>query len=136
VMTHFIRWAIQFRVLWPNTSYSTNRLRSRTAWYALVEKGQLKTGQTVLIQETGGVSVFGLQLASALGARVIVTSSSEDKLARAKSLGTIHGINYVRLPHWEKPVLDLTAHEGVDHVLEVVGGDNLGRSLAAVKVGG
>jgi NADPH:quinone reductase-like Zn-dependent oxidoreductase len=115
---------------------STLPVAALTAWYALVEKGQLKTGQTVLIQGTGGVSVFGLQLASALGAKAIVTSSSEEKLARAKSLGAIHGINYVRVPHWEKAVLDFTAQEGVDHVLEVVGGDNLGRSLAAVKVGG
>jgi NADPH:quinone reductase-like Zn-dependent oxidoreductase len=115
---------------------STLPVAALTAWYALVEKGQLKTGQTVLIQGTGGVSVFGLQLASALGAKAIVTSSSEEKLARAKSLGAIHGINYVRVPNWEKAVLDLTAQEGVDHVLEVVGGDNLGRSLAAVKVGG
>src|SRR5216683_514936 len=94
---------------------STLPVAALTAWYALVEKGQLKAGQTVLIQGTGGVSIFGLQLASALGAKPIVTSSSDEKLARAKSLGALHGINYV---------------------LEVVGGDNLARSLAAAKVGG
>jgi NADPH:quinone reductase-like Zn-dependent oxidoreductase len=115
---------------------STLPVAALTAWYALVEKGQLKAGQTVLIQGTGGVSIFGLQLASALGAKPIVTSSSDEKLARAKSLGAVHGINYVRLPDWEKAVLDFTAQEGVDHVLEVVGGDNLARSLAAAKVGG
>ncbi len=115
---------------------STLPVAALTAWYALVEKGQLKAGQTVLIQGTGGVSIFGLQLASALGAKPIVTSGSDEKLARAKSLGAVHGINYVRLPDWEKAVLDFTAQEGVDHVLEVVGGDNLARSLAAAKVGG
>jgi len=112
---------------------STLPVAALTAWYALVEKGQLKAGQTVLIEGTGGVSIFGLQLASALGAKPIVTSSSDEKLARAKSLGAVHGINYVRLPDWEKAVLDFTAQEGVDHVLEVVGGDNLARSLAACE---
>jgi NADPH:quinone reductase-like Zn-dependent oxidoreductase len=114
---------------------STLPVAGLTAWYALVEKGQLKAGQTVLIEGTGGVSIFGLQLASALDAKAIVTSSSDEKLARAKSLGAVHGINYVRVPDWEKAVLDFTAQEGVDYVLEVVGGDNLARSLAAVKVG-
>jgi NADPH:quinone reductase-like Zn-dependent oxidoreductase len=104
--------------------------------YALVEKGQLKAGQTVLIEGTGGVSIFGLQLAPALGAKAIVTSSSDEKLARAKSLSAVHGIHYVRVPDWEKAVLDFTAQEGVDHVLEVVGEDNLARPLAAAKVGG
>jgi len=107
-----------------------------TAWYALVEKAQLKEGQTVLIQGTGGVSIFGLQLATALGAKVIVTSSSEEKLARAKALGAVHGINYARVPNWEEAVLDLTSQKGVDHVLEVVGGDSLARSIKAVKVTG
>jgi NADPH:quinone reductase-like Zn-dependent oxidoreductase len=107
---------------------STLPIAALTAWYALVEKGQLKAGQTVLIQGTGGVSIFGLQLASALGAKVIVTSSSDEKLARAKSLGAIHGINYFRVRDWDKAV-DFTAQEGVHHVLEVVGGDNLARSF-------
>jgi len=102
----------------------------------LAEKGHLKEGQTVLIQGTGGVSIFGLQLATALGAKTIVTSSSDEKLVRAKSLGAAQGINYSRVPDWEKAVLDLTSQQGVDHVLEVVGGDNLARSLAAVRVGG
>jgi NADPH:quinone reductase-like Zn-dependent oxidoreductase len=115
---------------------STLPVAAVTAWYALVEKGQLKAGQTVLIQGTGGVSVFGLQLATALGAKVIVTSSSEEKLARAKALGAMHGINYSRVPNWEEAVLDLTSQQGVDHVLEVVGGGSLARSIKAVKVTG
>ncbi len=107
-----------------------------TAWYSLVEKGQLKADQTVLIQGTGGVSIFGLQIASALGARVIVTSSSDAKLERAKALGVSDGINYTHTPEWEKEVLKLTAQEGVDHILEVAGGKSLPQSVAAVKAGG
>lgn len=107
-----------------------------TAWYALVEKGQLQANQTVLIQGTGGVSIFGLQIASALGARVLVTSSSEAKLERAKALGASEGINYARTPQWGKEVLELTAQEGVDHILEVAGGQSLSQSIAAIKPGG
>jgi NADPH:quinone reductase-like Zn-dependent oxidoreductase len=115
---------------------STLPVAALTAWMALVEKGQLKAGQTVLIQGTGGVSIFGLQLATALGAKAIVTSSSDEKLARAKALGAVHGINYSRRPDWEEAVLELTGQKGVDHVLEVVGGDNLSRSITATKTGG
>jgi NADPH:quinone reductase-like Zn-dependent oxidoreductase len=115
---------------------ATLPIAALTAWYALVEKAELKEGQTVLIQGTGGVSIFGLQLATALGAKAIVTSSSEEKLARAKALGAVHGINYARVPNWEEAVLDLTSQKGVDHVLEVVGGDSLARSIKAVKVTG
>ena len=107
-----------------------------TAWYALVDKGELHAGETVLIQGTGGVSLFGLQIASALGARVIVTSSSDEKLGRVKSLGASDVINYVRTPEWEKVALELTAGKGVDHILEVVGGKSLVRSLGAIRAGG
>lgn len=115
---------------------STLPVAALTAWMALVEKGQLKPGQTVLIQGTGGVSIFGLQLATALGAKAIVTSSSDEKLARAKALGAVHGINYSQRPDWEEAVLKLTDQKGVDQVLEVVGGDNLSRSVTATKPGG
>jgi NADPH:quinone reductase-like Zn-dependent oxidoreductase len=107
-----------------------------TAWYALVEKGQLLPDQTVLIQGTGGVSIFGLQIASAIGAQTIVTSSSDEKLERVRSLGASHGINYARTPQWENVALDLTAKKGVDHVLEVVGGKSLVQSVSAIKAGG
>lgn len=107
-----------------------------TAWYSLVEKGQLKADQTVLVQGTGGVSIFGLQIACALGARVLVTSSSDGKLERAKALGASEGINYSRTPAWEEEVLKLTAQEGVDHILEVAGGKSLPQSIAAAKPGG
>jgi NADPH:quinone reductase-like Zn-dependent oxidoreductase len=115
---------------------STLPCAALTAWYALVEKGQLLADQTVLIQGTGGVSLFGLQIASAVGARTIVTSSSDDKLERAKLLGAEYGINYVRTPDWDKAVLDLTEQKGADHILEVVGGKSLIQSITALKPGG
>lgn len=107
-----------------------------TAWYALVEKGGLAPGDTVLVQGTGGVSLFGLQIAAALGATVIVTSSSDEKLERAKALGAHRTINYVRTPEWDQQALALTDNLGVDHILEVVGGPSLARSLNALKTGG
>jgi NADPH:quinone reductase-like Zn-dependent oxidoreductase len=107
-----------------------------TAWYSLVEKGQLKANETVLVQGTGGVSLFGLQIAKTLGAQVIVTSSSDEKLARAKNLGADYGINYLRTPEWEKEALRLTSQKGVDHILEVAGGKSLAQSMSAIKPGG
>src|SRR5580765_822049 len=104
-----------------------------TAWYALVEKGGLTAGQTVLVQGTGGVSLYGLQIAAALGATVIVTSSSDEKLARAKALGATHTINYKNNPDWQDEALALTNKQGVDHILEVVGGPNLARSIKAIR---
>lgn len=104
-----------------------------TAWYSLIEKGNVKAGDTVLVQGTGGVSVFGLQIAAASGATVIATSSSDDKLARAKSLGATHGINYKTTPAWEEEALALTNKAGVDHILDVVGGANLTRSIKAIR---
>ena len=93
-------------------------------------------GETILIQGTGGVSLFALQFAAAFGMRPIVTSSSDDKLARAAKLGAWCGINYAKTPRWEAAVLDATEGRGVDHVLEVVGGDNLGRAVAALAADG
>jgi NADPH:quinone reductase-like Zn-dependent oxidoreductase len=104
-----------------------------TAWYSLVEQGHLTSGQTVLVQGTGGVSLFGLQIASALGATVIVTSSSDEKLVRAKSLGATHTINYKTNPDWQDEALAITNRQGVDHILEVVGGPNLARSIKAIR---
>ncbi len=104
-----------------------------TAWYALVDKGHLQPGQTVLVQGTGGVSLYGLQIARALGATVIATSSSEEKLTRAKALGATHTINYARTPDWQKEALTLTSKQGVDHILEVVGGKALNQSIEALK---
>ena len=107
-----------------------------TAWNALVEKGKLCAGQTVLVLGTGGVSIFALQIAKAHGARVILTSSSDEKLARVKALGADMTINYKTKPEWDKEVSALTAKEGVDHIVEVGGAGTLPLSLRAVKTGG
>ncbi|HJQ27165.1 MAG TPA: NAD(P)-dependent alcohol dehydrogenase [Blastocatellia bacterium] len=107
-----------------------------TAWHALVNSGHLQAGETVLALGTGGVSVFGLQLAKLHGARVIITSSSDDKLARARALGADETINYRTTPEWDKEVARLTGKLGVDHVIEVGGQGTLARSVNAARVGG
>jgi NADPH:quinone reductase-like Zn-dependent oxidoreductase len=107
-----------------------------TAWNALVEVGDVKAGDTVLTLGTGGVSIFALQFAKLLGARVIATSSSDEKLARVKGMGADETVNYKTHPNWEKEVLRLTAGVGVDHVVEVGGAGTLPRSIAATRIGG
>jgi NADPH:quinone reductase-like Zn-dependent oxidoreductase len=107
-----------------------------TAWNALVEKGRLAAGETVLIQGTGGVSLFALQIAKLHGARVIVTSSSDAKLTRARALGADETINYRTSSDWDAEVFKLTGKRGVDHVVEVGGAGTLPRSLKAVRVAG
>lgn len=115
---------------------STLPIAAVTAWVALFDHGRLRPGDTVLVEGTGGVSIFALQLAVAAGARVIVTSSSDEKLARAKALGAAEGINYARHPEWHERVLELTAGLGVDYILEVVGGDNVRRAAQALARNG
>jgi NADPH:quinone reductase-like Zn-dependent oxidoreductase len=107
-----------------------------TAWNALVEQGAVKAGDSILLQGTGGVSIFALQFAKLAGARAIITSSSDDKLARAKSLGADDLINYKTTPDWDKRVRELTGGNGVDHVVEVGGAGTLNKSLRAARVGG
>lgn len=107
-----------------------------TAWHALVTEGALKAGESVLVLGTGGVSLFALQFAAAAGARVIVTSSSDEKIERAKALGAFAGVNYRRQLDWAEAVLDLTGGRGVDHVIEVGGPESFAQSLRAVRVGG
>jgi NADPH:quinone reductase-like Zn-dependent oxidoreductase len=107
-----------------------------TAWNALVEKGHVCAGQTVLILGTGGVSLFALQIAKAHGARVILTSSSDEKLARGRKLGADETINYRTTPDWDREVFKLTNNRGVDHIVEVGGAGTLPRSLKAVTPGG
>jgi NADPH:quinone reductase-like Zn-dependent oxidoreductase len=101
-----------------------------------VTQGGLKAGDTLLVLGPGGVSLFALQFARLFGARVIVTSSSDEKLARARELGASDLINYKATPDWEKKVKELTGGVGADHVLEVGGSGTLPRSLRAVRVGG
>ncbi len=107
-----------------------------TAWNSLVEQGNVRAGNTVLLLGTGGVSIFALQFALLLGARAIVTSSSEDKLERARALGAWQTINYRDNPDWEQQVLELTAGRGVDHTVEVGGPGTLQKSIAATRVAG
>ena len=107
-----------------------------TAWRALVDEGRLKSGETVLVQGTGGVSVFALQLAKTFGATVIATSSSDEKLEKLKSLGADHLINYKAHPEWGKEVLKITNNEGVDHVVEVGGAGTFSESVRCTKLAG
>jgi len=108
-----------------------------TAWNALMVSGApLKAGDTVLCLGTGGVSILALQIAAAAGARVIVTSSSDEKLKRARSLGASDGINYKTHPDWEKEVARLTGGRGVEHVIEIGGAGTLNRSFESIAFGG
>ncbi len=107
-----------------------------TAWHAVVEHARLRAGETVLVQGTGGVSIFALQFARLLGARVIATSSSDDKLLRAFSLGASDGINYRAAPEWQDEAVRLTGGAGVDEIVEVGGAGTFARSLSAVRLGG
>lgn len=115
---------------------STLPIAALTNWFSLVEYGKIKAGDTVLVLGTGGVSIFGIQIASALGARVIATTSSDEKGEQVKKLGAQDVINYVTTPDWEKEVLRLTNGEGVQHILEVVGGDSINKSIDAVALQG
>jgi len=107
-----------------------------TAWHALAESGKLRAGQRVLALGTGGVSIIGLQLAKASGASVIVTSSSDDKLARAKSIGADGLVNYKKNTDWEEEVLRLTDGAGVDHVLETGGAGTFAKSMKSLGLHG
>ncbi len=115
---------------------ATLPIAALTAWFSLVVRGGLKGGETVLVQGTGGVSIFAVQIASAMGARVIATSSGDEKLARVKALGATDGINYSKTPEWQDLARKLTGDRGVDHVLDVVGGESIGRSIQAARIGG
>lgn len=103
-----------------------------TAWNGLFTYGGLEPGDYVLLEGTGGVSVFGLQLAAAAGARPIITSSSDEKLVRARELGAFGTVNYRANPEWQREVRALTGGEGVQHVLEVGGEDTLEKALEAL----
>ncbi len=115
---------------------STLPCAALTAWHALIVSGGIKPGETVLTQGSGGVAVFALQFAKMAGARVIATSSSDEKLVRLKELGADECINYRDVPDWDRVVLDLTGRDGVDHVVEIGGAGTLERSVRAVRIGG
>ncbi|RZN22871.1 NAD(P)-dependent alcohol dehydrogenase [Bradyrhizobium sp. Leo121] len=107
-----------------------------TAWQALVSFGQIRPGDVVVVQGTGGVALFGLQVGLMVGAKVIVLSSSDKKLERAKALGAFAGVNYRGTPAWSDEVLELTAGQGADHILETGGPSSFAQSLKAVRSGG
>lgn len=107
-----------------------------TAWSALFVYGNLKPGQYVVVLGTGGVSVFALQFAKLAGARVIVTSSSDEKLAKMEKLGADFFINYQKKPEWSKEVRKITQMRGADYIIEVGGANTLAESLKAVRMGG
>lgn len=107
-----------------------------TAWNGLVERGGLMAGETVLCIGTGGVSIFALQIATMFGARAVVISSSDEKLARAKAMGAWATVNYRSTPEWQEAVLEATGGKGVDHVVEVGGAGTLPRSIASTRVSG
>jgi NADPH:quinone reductase-like Zn-dependent oxidoreductase len=107
-----------------------------TSWAALISRGNLKAGDSILAMGTGGVSIFALQIAKLAGARVVITSSSDEKLERAKELGADDLINYKTTPDWEKEVLRVTGGRGVDHVVEVGGAGTFAKSIRAVRRGG
>lgn len=107
-----------------------------TAWRALVVEGGLKSGETVLVQGTGGVSIFALQIAKAAGATVIATSSSDAKIERLKALGADHTINYKSEPNWGLAAQAFTQGRGVDHIVEIGGAGTLTQSIAACRIGG
>ncbi len=121
---------------WSAAESATLPTAGVTAWRALIGDGALKPGDTVLVLGTGGVAIFGLQLAKALGASVILTSSSDGKLERARALGADHTLNYLSIPEWGAEVVALTGGRGVDHVLDLGGPGTLPQSITACRLGG
>ena len=107
-----------------------------TAWHCLFDAGGLKPGDVVVAQGTGGVSIYALQFAKMAGAQVIITSSSDEKLARAKQMGADHTINYRKTPNWSEEVMKITNGRGADIVVEVGGAGTINESLNAVRVAG
>ena len=121
---------------WTLQEAATLPCAGLTAWRALVDEGKLQPGESVLVQGTGGVSIIALQLAKEMGAKVIATTSSEEKAEKLRKLGADEVINYKEHKKWGEKVLELTNNEGVDHVIEVGGGETFNESIRAVKLGG
>lgn len=119
-----------------NEEAATLPCAALTAWSALVTEGDVKAGDTVLLQGTGGVSLFALQFSKLLGAKVIIISSSDDKLKKVAALGADECINYKNTPDWGKAVKKLTGGKGVDHIIEVGGEKTLPQSLRVIRPGG
>jgi NADPH:quinone reductase-like Zn-dependent oxidoreductase len=121
---------------WTHLESSTLTTAALTAWRALFEDVYITKNDTVLIQGTGGVSIYALQFAKMIGARVIATSSSDDKIKRLYEFGADHCINYKKTSEWGNAVLDWTNGQGVDYVIDVGGPNTINHSLTACKVNG
>jgi NADPH:quinone reductase-like Zn-dependent oxidoreductase len=121
---------------WSHAEAATLPCAALTAWRALVVEGGLKAGDSVLILGTGGVAIFALQMAKAMGATAIVTSSSDAKLERARSMGADYTVNYKTDADWGRTVRQWTGKRGVDHVLEIGGPGSLAQSIVAARIGG
>ena len=130
------RWFTRSPKGYSHAEAATLTTAGLTAWRALVVDGGLKAGDSVLVLGTGGVSIFALQMAKAMGATVIATSSSDEKLEKVKALGADATINYKSVPEWGTKVRELTNDRGVDHVIEVGGPATLPQSIAACRIGG
>ena len=120
---------------WTHLEASTLTTAALTAWRALMSDDALKPGDTVLVQGTGGVSIFALQFAKMAGATVIATSSSDDKLEKLKTLGADHLINYRKTTNWGEIAREMSGGRGVDHIVEVGGPATLNQSMLAARVG-
>ncbi len=128
-------WFVRAPASLDDAGASTLPCAGLTAWFALVEKGGLHAGEIVLVEGTGGVALFGLQIAKAHGAQAIVVSGSADKLERAKALGADHGVDRTA-EDWVEAVYRLTGDHGADHILELVGGPHLAKAVQAAAIGG
>lgn len=129
-------WFTRAPANWSHAESATITTAGLTAWRALVVESALKPGDTVLLLGTGGVSIYALQIAKAMGAKVAITSSGDEKLEKAKALGADFTVNYKADPDWGKTVADWTGGKGVDHVVEVGGPGTLAQSIQACRVGG
>ena len=128
-------WFVRAPASLDDAAASTLACAGLTAWYALVERGGLHAGETVVVEGTGGVALFGLQIAKAHGAEVIVTTRGAAKAARVRALGADHVIDRAE-GDWVEAVLRYTGDRGADHILELGGGANLGRAAQAAAIGG
>lgn len=139
VLAEYVAFPQEWLVRAPETlsdaEASTLPCAGLTAWFGLVEKGRLHAGERVLVEGTGGVALFALQIAKAHGAQAIVVSGSADKLERAKALGADHGINRTT-QDWVEAVYGLTGDYGVDHIVELVGGPHLAKAVQAAAING
>jgi NADPH:quinone reductase-like Zn-dependent oxidoreductase len=129
-------WLVRAPAALTDVQASTLPCAALTAWTSLFELGGLKPGQTVVVQGSGGVSLFALQFASAIGAEVIVTTTSEAKAERVRALGARHVVNREKTPDWAAAVIGITGKRGADHILEIAGGANLGSSVRALAPAG